>query len=551
MTKAAKRKTRSAKPAKRAQPAKRGKTRLNKVRVKVRSVKSGRDRRSAEDRLKELKQRLLDISDLGAVGSVLGWDEATYMPTGGAAARGRQSAAVSRMRHEKSIDPALGRLIDGLVPLAESLPPDSDDAALIRVARRDFQKAIKVPAEWVERSNRHGSASYDAWTRARPANDFATMRPYLEKTLALSREYAGFFAPHDRIADPLIDDADEGMTTALIEKLFGELRRELVPIVRAITDASVADDRCLHGAFGETEQLAFSLDVAKRLGYDLDRGRLDKTLHPFCTRFGAGDVRITTRVRADDLGDALFSTVHEAGHAMYEQGVSAALDGTPLGSGVSAGVHESQSRLWENVVGRSRGFWEHYFPALQRLYPDQVADVPLDTFYRAINKVERSLIRTDADEVTYNLHVMLRFDLELDLLEGRLAVKDLPDAWRARMKADLGIAPDDDRDGCLQDVHWYYGGLGGGFQGYTIGNILSAQFFAAAVKAQPGIPSEIAVGEFRTLHGWLTDNIYRHGSKFTPNDLVARATGEPMTMRPYIAYLRNKYGALYSLPAAA
>jgi len=214
-------------------------------------------------------------------------------------------------------------------------------------------------------------------------------------------------------------------------------------------------------------------------------------------------------------------------------------------------VHESQSRLWENVVGRSRAFWEHYFPALQRLYPDQFAGVALDTFYRAINKVERSLIRTDADEVTYNLHVMMRFDLELDLLEGRLAVKDLPEAWRARMQADLGIAPSDDRDGCLQDVHWYYGGIGGGFQGYTIGNILSAQFYAAAVKANPGIPSDIAAGEFNTLHGWLTKNLYRHGSKFTPNDLVKRATGEPMTMRPYLAYLRNKYGELYSLPAAA
>jgi carboxypeptidase Taq len=515
------------------------------------ATSSRRSAPSAESKLAELKQRLLEISDLSAVGSVLGWAEATYMPTGGAAARGRQNAVVSRLRHERSIDPALGRLIDSLTPFAEGLPEDSDDAALIRVARRDFEKSIKVPADWVERANRHGSASYDAWTRARPANDFATMRPYLEQTLALSREYAGFFKPYDRIADPLIDDADEGMTTASIQKLFAELRRELVPIVRAIADAPVADDSCLRGAFGEASQLAFSLDVATRLGYDLDRGRLDKTVHPFCTRFGTGDVRITTRVRADDLGDALFSTVHEAGHAMYEQGVSAALDGTPLGSGVSAGVHESQSRLWENVVGRSRAFWEHYFPALQRLYPDQFASVPLDTFYRAINKVERSLIRTDADEVTYNLHVMMRFDLELDLLEGRLAVKDLPEAWRARMQADLGIAPSDDRDGCLQDVHWYYGGIGGGFQGYTIGNILSAQFFAAAVKAHPGIGSEIAAGEFRTLHGWLSDKLYRHGRKFTPNDLIKRATGEPMTMRPYLAYLRKKYGALYALPAAA
>jgi carboxypeptidase Taq len=413
-SKANKSKARNSKP-------RQAKSRVRALKAKAPSIKGRLDRRSAEDKLKELKQRLLEISDLGAVGSVLGWDEATYMPKGGAAARGRQSASLSRMRHERSIDPALGRLIDALTPYAERLPPDSDDAALVRVARRDFEKAIKVPADWVERSNKHGSASYDAWTRARPANDFAAMRPYLEKTLELSREYAGFFKPYDRIADPLIDDADHGMTTALIQKLFAELRRELVPIVRAIANQPVADDRCLRGAFAEAPQLAFSLDVASRLGYDLNRGRLDKTHHPFCTRFGTGDVRITTRVREDDLGDALFSTVHEAGHAMYEQGVSASLDGTPLGSGVSAGVHESQSRLWENVVGRSRAFWQHFFPALQRLYPEQFQGVALDTFYRAINKVERSLIRTDADEVTYNLHVMLRFDLELDLLEGRLA----------------------------------------------------------------------------------------------------------------------------------
>lgn len=521
------------------------------LKAKAASVKSPRGRRSAEDRLEELKRRLLEISDLGSAAAVMNWDEATYMPKGGAVARGRQSATVSRIRHEKSIDSALGALIDMLVSYAESLPPDSDDAALIRIARRDFEKAIKVPADWVERANQHGSASYDAWTRARPANDFAAMRPYLEKTLELSREYAGFFAPFGRIADPLIDDADPGMTTASIQKLFTELRRELVPIGRAIADQPVADDRCLRSTFGEAEQLSFSLDIASRLGYDLNRGRLDKTHHPFCTRFGSGDVRITTRVRQDDLGDALFSTVHEAGHAMYEQGVSASLDGTPLGWGVSAGVHESQSRLWENVVGRGRAFWEHFFPALQRLFPDQFRGVPLDTFYRAINKVERSLIRTDADEVTYNLHVMMRFDLELDLLEGRLAVKDIPDAWRARMRSDLGVEPPDDRDGCLQDVHWYGGNIGGGFQGYTIGNILSAQFYAAATRANPGVPSEIAAGEFRTLHRWLTDNLYRHGRKFTPNDLIKRATGEPMTMRPYLAYLRNKYGELYRLPAAA
>jgi carboxypeptidase Taq len=507
--------------------------------------------RPAESMLAELKRRLLEISDLNAAGSVLSWDQATYMPEAGAEARGRQAAALRRLAHERFIDPDLGWLLDKLWSYAESRPYDSDDACLIRVAKRDFERAIRVPAEYVARANALGAASYDAWTRARPANNFAAMRPFLEKTLELSREYAELFAPYDHIADPLIEEADEGMTTGSIRKLFAALRKELVPMVQAITSQPPEDDSCLHHVFGEAEQLEFGLTVAKQFGYDLERGRLDKTVHPFATRFSAGDVRITTRVRADDISDALFSTLHEAGHAMYEQGVSPALDGTPLGNGTSAGVHESQSRLWENVVGRSHGFWTHYFPLLQRVFPDQLGSVTLDTFYRAINKVARSLIRTDADEVTYNLHVMIRFELEVKMLEGQLAVKDLPEAWREGMRADLGIDPADDRDGCMQDVHWYYGNIGGGFQGYTIGNILSAQFYAAAIKAHPEIPGEIERGQFGTLHGWLRDHIYRHGRKYAPNELIERATGEPITMAPYFAYLRDKYGELYRLPPNA
>ena len=512
--------------------------------------KPARNRRSAEQMLVELKQRLREISDLNAAGDVLNWDQATYMPEGGAGARGRQRAMLYRLAHERAVAPALGRLIDALARHGESLPYDSDDASLIRVARREYQKKIKIPPDHVARATAHSSASYDAWTRARPANDFATMVPYLERTLDLSREYSSYFAPYKHVADPHIDDADEGMTTASTRKLFGELKRQLVPMVRAICEQPAADDSSLRQTFAKAAQFDFALHVAESLGYDLKRGRLDLTHHPFCTRFSAGDVRITTRVSENDLGDALFSTLHEAGHAMYEQGISAALDGTPLGQGVSAGVHESQSRLWENVVARSRGFWEHFYPLLQRIFAEQLSSVPLAAFHRAINKVARSLIRTDADEVTYNLHIMLRFDLEIKLLEGELRVKDLPEAWHAAMQADLGIAPSDDRDGCLQDAHWYSGYIGGQFQSYTIGNILSAQFYAAALKAHPDIPHEIASGEFGTLHTWLRDNLYRHGSKFAPNDLVERATGAVMHMRPYLDYLREKYGALYRLPAS-
>jgi len=519
------------------------------VKASNKSAKRSRSRRSTEATLAELKRRLMEISDLNFAGAVLGWDQATYMPPGGAGARGRQTALLSKLAHEKSTDPALGRVLDALERYGGELPYDSDDASLIRVARRDFEKATRLPSDYVERASAHSSASYVAWTKARPANDFAAMRPYLEKNVELSREYAGYFAPYRRVIDPMIDDYDAGMTTAAVQELFAALRRELVPIARAICDQPVADDGCLRGVFAEARQLDFNAAVVKRLGYDFARGRIDKTHHPFCTKFSAGDVRITTRVDEADVGQALFSTVHECGHAMYEQAVAATLAGTPLGSGTSAGVHESQSRLWENVVARGRAFWQHFYPQMQAAFPDPFGNVPLDAFYRAINKVQRSLIRTDADEVTYNLHIMMRFDLELDLLEGRLAVKDLPEAWRARTAADLGVAPDDDRNGCLQDVHWFSGGIGGAFQGYTIGNILSAQFYGAAVKAHPEIPHEIARGEFATLHKWLVAHIYRHGRKFEPGELVARATGEPMTIGPYLEYLRGKYGELYRLPA--
>jgi carboxypeptidase Taq len=507
-------------------------------------------REKSQDMLAELKARLREIADLRAAGAVLSWDQATFMPEGGAAARGRQMAMLSRLAHERAVAPDIGGLIDALIPYGESLPQDSDDACLIRVARRDFEKAIKVPSDYVARASAHWAASYQEWTRARPANDFKSMVPYLERTLDLSREYSEFFAPYAHVADPHIDDADEGMNAASVSKLFGELKRGLLPLVDAICDQPEADDSCLRQDFAKPSQLEFARHAAEQIGYDFQRGRLDLTHHPFCTKFSAGDVRITTRVNDRDLGDALFSTLHEAGHAMYEQGVDPALAGTPLGHGVSAGVHESQSRLWENIVARSRGFWEHFYPLLQRAFADELASVPLTTFHRAINKVARSLIRTDADEVTYNLHVMLRFDLELKMLEGRLAVKDLAEAWRAAMQADLRVTPPDDRDGCLQDVHWYSGAIGGAFQGYTIGNILAAQFYAAALKARPEIPSEIPRGEFATLRDWLRANICRHGSKFPPNELVPRATGSVMSMEPYFGYLREKYGALYKLPAA-
>ncbi len=498
-------------------------------------------------KLDELKTRLAEVDDLHAAAALLHWDQTTYMPPEGAPARGRQSATLERLAHEKLTDPAVGRLLDELRPYAQSLPYDSDEAGLVRATRRDYERAVKVPAQFKAEFANHCAETFDLWTRARPANDFAAVRPNLEKTLDLSRQMADFFPGYEHIADPLIDFADEGVKASQVRVLFADLRAQLVPLVQAIAARPTADDSCLRQVFPEAQQLAFGVEVIQRFGYDFKRGRQDKTHHPFMTKFSLGDVRITTRAKEDDLGDALFSTMHESGHALYEQGIRRDFEASPLADGASSGVHESQSRLWENRVGRSRGFWEFFYPRLQAVFPAQLGLIPLDAFYRAINKVEPSLIRTDADEVTYNLHVMIRFDLELAMLEGRLAVKDLPEAWRERYRQDLGIAPPDDRDGVLQDVHWYDYTIGGMFQGYTLGNILSAQFFDAAVSAHPSIPAEIAQGEFATLRAWLTENVYQHGRKFTADELVVRATGRPLTIEPYMRYLREKYGKLYGL----
>jgi carboxypeptidase Taq len=287
--------------------------------------------------------------------------------------------------------------------------------------------------------------------------------------------------------------------------------------------------------------------IIRRYGYDFERGRQDKTHHPFMIPFSLGDVRITTRFNENDVTDGLFSTLHESGHAMYEQGIEQAFEGTPLASGASSGVHESQSRLWENLVGRSRPFWDYFYPQLQEQFPEQLKDVTLDRFHRAVNRVHRSLIRVDADEVTYNLHVMIRFELEAQMLEGALSVVDLPDAWHARYEADLGLRAPDDRDGSLQDVHWFSGTVGGAFQGYTLGNIMGALFYDKARQSHPEIDEEMGRGEFGALHGWLRDNIYRHGSKFTAAELIERVTGGPLTIEPYVAYLQNKFGDLYGL----
>ena len=500
---------------------------------------------SVELDLSDLKLRLREIQDLGAAVSVLHWDQTTYMPPGGAKMRGRQLALLSRIGHARATDPVIGRLLDRLTAYASSLPSDHDDAALLSVARRDFERAVRIPVEYSERLAKHASETYAAWVEARPRNDFQSLKSGLEKTLDLSREYANFFPEHMHLADPMIDAADLGMTVGRIRPVFAALRSGLIPLVSRIGAATQVDDVPIRRHFPGHQQASFGQAVIRSMGYDFARGRLDVSAHPFMTRFAHGDVRITTRTNEQFLSEQLFSTIHEAGHALYEQGTRAEDDGLPLGGGASSGVHESQSRLWENIVGRSLEFWSYWYPKLRLEFPDQLKDVTLRGFFAAINRVEPSLIRTDADEVTYNLHVMIRFELENELLEGKLAIADLPGAWHDRYQSDLGVLVPDDRDGVLQDVHWYAGLIGGAFQGYALGNIVGAQFFEAALRENPDIPDEIGRGEYGALHEWLRKNIYCLGRRLTPDQLIERVTGSGLDANPLLRRLDAKFSSIY------
>jgi carboxypeptidase Taq len=501
-----------------------------------------------EDKLKKFKLMLQEIYDLRSASSLLAWDQSTYMPSGGAEARGRQDALLNRLAQEKLVDPEFLRLLEELETEVESLPFEDDDAALVRATRRVYETDGKVPPEFVSEVFEHAAAAYQAWVSARPENDWGKVAPYLEKTLELSRRYADFFPGYDHVADPLIANREYGMKATEIRRIFGELREQLVPLIEAIRLQPQVDVSCLQGHFPKDSQLKFAEEVIRDLGYDYERGRLDLTAHPFTVPLSTGDVRITTRVREDDISDCLFSAIHEAGHAMHFQGINPAYEASSLAYWYSTGVGESQSRTWENIVGRSRAFWNHYYPRLQSYFPDQFKGISLETFYRAINRVQPSLIRTDADEVTYNLHPMIRFDLELALLEGSLAIKDLPEAWRESYRRDLGVVPNDDKDGVLQDVHWFGGLIGGNFQGYTLGNILSTMFYEKALETHPEIPSQMEFGKFDQLHSWLNENIYRHGGKYTMTELVERVTGKPdLDVQPLMRYFRSKYGEIYSL----
>jgi carboxypeptidase Taq len=426
------------------------------------------------------------------------------------------------------------------------LAPDSDDARLIRVTRREYDKNTRVPAEMVAEFAQITTAAYGVWQEAKAESNFAKFQPHLEKVVDWKRRYSALFAPYDHVYDPLLDDFEPGMKTAEVKAIFDALRPQQVALIQAISERPQVDDAFLHQPFDEKKQWDFGVEVITKFGYDWNRGRQDKTVHPFTSNFGINDVRITTRFVPDYFSSGLFSTTHETGHALYEQGVDQALGRTPLAGGASMALHESQSRLWENLVSRSQPFWEGFYPRLQEYFPAQLGNVSLEAFYKGINRVEPSLIRIEADEATYNLHVMLRLEIEISLLEGRLEVKDLPEVWNARMQEYLGLTPPDDAHGVLQDVHWS-AGLMGYFSTYALGNLVSAQLWERINADIPDMSEQVRRGEFSALLGWLREKVHRHGAKFEPQELAQRVTGSRIDPGPYVRYLKSKYGEIYGL----
>ncbi len=493
-------------------------------------------------RFDELLRRLGVVSDLERVGMLLVWDQETKMPPLGAGSRAEQQATVVRLAHELATEPALGELLEELRGLEAEHAPDSFEAGVIRVARRDYEKQRRVPAELRAELARAGALGYRAWLRAREEGDFAVLRPHLERRLELTREYIACHAPYHDPYDVLLDDFEPGMATDEVARVFTRLKEGLVPLVAEVRDA--ADDSGLRGSFPPERQRSFALDVLVALGMDHESWRLDDTVHPFATSPGWGDVRLTTRFHDEDLSGIL-SCLHEFGHGLYERQLDDAFARTPLADGASAAFHESQSRLWENLVGRRLSTWRHFYPRLQDTFPEQFAGVPLETFHRALNRVEPGTRRVDADEVTYSLHVVLRFELERALLAGEVTPDELPEAFAAKLREYLGVEPADDAEGVLQDVHWSDTSFGY-FPTYAIGNVISVQLWKRAEGELGDLDAQFERGDFAPLRDWLRERVHRWGRMFPPAELLERAVGGGLDPEPYLTYLCGKVHELYA-----
>jgi carboxypeptidase Taq len=502
---------------------------------------------SQEQAYAELLRRIKEHALLASCASVLGWDERTYMPRQGSAHRAEQMALLARLTHEMLTAPEIGQLLSEVEGSSLVKDPESAAAVNVREIRRSYDRAVKLPKELVEELARVTTRAQQVWQEARHANDFAAFQPWLEKIVHLKRQEAAAIGYKGVPYDALLDEYEPGATTAEITRVFADLRAELVPLVGAIIGSGKKAPRdILERDYPVDRQHVFGEAAAAAIGFDFASGRLDTTTHPFCSGMGPGDCRITTRYNPRRFNDAFFGILHEAGHGIYEQGLDPEQFGTPLGSAVSLGIHESQSRMWENLVGRSRPFWEHFFPRARQTFFDSLHNVGLDDFIFAINDVQPSFIRVEADEATYNMHIILRFEMEQALVSGDLKPADVPSVWNEKFQKSFQLTPPTDTLGCLQDIHWSMGGLGY-FPTYTLGNLFAAQFMEQARQDLGDLDGDFRRGEFGQLKGWLNEKVHRPGQRFRAIDLCRRVTGKPLSHKPLLSYLKKKYAPLYGI----
>ncbi|MEZ0326146.1 MAG: carboxypeptidase M32 [Fimbriimonas sp.] len=487
--------------------------------------------------LDTLNERLADVNALRAAVAMMDWDQQTYMPSGGTEARAAHVGILGRMAHETLV-------ADETVRALENTKAEGGADELVRVVQRDLDLATKVPASLVEEKLSLSAKAQEVWVQARANNDFASYVSTLEQMFEICRREAEYLGYKDEIYDALLDQYEEGGTAADVRTMFGQIKGPQVELVRQVAAQPQPDDSFLYGEWDQGKQKAFTEMLVQAIGFDFGRGRQDTAPHPFCTGWSVNDIRLTTRYKPY-LGSAIFGSLHEAGHGMYEQGSPTAWDRTPLAGGVSLGIHESQSRTWENIVGRSKPFWSFFLPKLQAMFPE-LAGKDLDTFYKAINRVRPTFIRVEADELTYNLHIMVRFEIEVEVLSGRMAVRDIPEAWNSRYTEYLGITPSSDSEGCLQDVHWS-AGLIGYFPTYSMGNLLSYQIWNALQKEVPNTDELMASGSFEPILSWLQQKLYSKGRSVPPKQLIQQVTGKPIDPADYLAGLQSKYASLYAL----
>lgn len=502
--------------------------------------------------LEPIRTHLQEIQHLSSAASLLSWDQETYMPGGGGAARADQLATIQGLAHDRLVSSEVESLLAQWIDLNTGSVKDPDSwnepaRAFLREVWQDFSKARKLPSDFVKRLGRECSLAQQVWAEARANSHFKKFLPNLRTIVSLKQEEANYLGFTDSPYNALLDTYEPGATIAILRPLFESLKARLVPLLQQIQQSSVQiDDSILFRSYDQQLQVEFGKLVLTAMGYDFNKGRLDISEHPFTTSFHPTDVRVTTRVFEHDLPSNIFSCIHEGGHGLYEQGLDPTLFGTPLGESRSLGIHESQSRLWENCIGRSKPFWTCFYPTLQQIFPTQLGSLPLDHFLSAINRVQPSLIRVEADELTYNLHIMLRFEIEQDLIEGTTRVEDLPEIWNAKVQDYLGLIPERDAEGVLQDVHWSLGAFGY-FPTYTLGNLYSVQFYNQARQEIVDFDATMEKGQLVTLTRWLNQKIHRWGRTFTADHLAQRVTGSSLQPEPFLTYLEEKFGALYQL----